>query len=30
MTYLWTWSGRYFGYRQGNQLWTSSGNPPAK
>lgn len=25
MKYLWTWSGRYFGYRQDNQLWASSG-----
>jgi hypothetical protein len=25
MEHLWTWSGRYFGYRNGNNLWTCEG-----
>jgi hypothetical protein len=24
-THLWTWGGKYFGYRDGNDLWTPSG-----
>ena len=25
MQHLWTWGGKYFGYRDGNDLWTHSG-----
>ncbi len=25
MEYLWTWSGRFFGYRQGDNLFSKSG-----
>jgi len=25
MQHLWTWRGRYFGYRDGNDLWTYRG-----
>ena len=25
METLWTWGGRYFGYREGNDLWTHGG-----
>jgi hypothetical protein len=23
--HLWTWSGKYFGYRDGDELWTHDG-----
>ena len=26
MTHMWTWGGKYFGYREGDDLWTHSGH----